>query len=81
MKTKNLIFLGILYHAQDNLLFHPELPAHSRVFVPVPTMQGLPYENVNIKTIDNMTLHAFWIRHPGEKVNNCTSIGQSEIFN
>lgn len=30
-------------------------------------MHGLPYESVNIRTPDNVTLHAFWIRHPGEK--------------
>lgn len=59
--------LGILYHAQDNLLFHPELPAHSRVFVPVPTMHRLPYENLQIKASENVSLHAFWIAHPGDK--------------
>lgn len=58
---------GILYHAQDNLLYHPELPPNSKVFIPVPSMHALPYESINIKTRDNVTLHAFWIRHPGEK--------------
>lgn len=58
---------GILYHAQDHLLYHPELPAHSRVFVPVPTMYRLPYESVNIKVSEGITLHAFWIYHPPER--------------
>ncbi|XP_062545404.1 protein ABHD13 [Armigeres subalbatus] len=58
---------GILYHAQDNLLYHPDLPTNSRIFVPVPSMHGLPYETLHIKTRDGVTLHAFWIRHPGDK--------------
>lgn len=57
---------GILYQAQDNLLYHPEQPPHSRVFIPVPSMHALPYETVNIRSTDNVTLHAFWIRHPNE---------------
>lgn len=61
------MLLGILYHAQDNLLYHPEQPPHSRVFIPVPSMHGLPFESINIRSSDNVTLHAFWIRHPGEK--------------
>lgn len=31
---------GILYQTQDNLLYHPEQPPHSRVFIPVPSMFG-----------------------------------------
>lgn len=60
-------FSGILYHAQDNLLYQPEIPQHSRVYVPLPSMYGLPFEAVNIKSSQNVTLHAFWIRHPGER--------------
>lgn len=61
------MFAGILYQAQDNLLFHPEQPPHSRVFVPVPSMHGLPYESINIRSSDNVSIHAFWIRHNGDK--------------
>lgn len=59
---------GILYNAQDQLLYHPYQPAHSRVFVPVPSMHGLPFETVHITAADRRaTLHAYWIRHPGER--------------
>lgn len=58
---------GILYHAQDHLLYHPESPQHSRVFIPVPSMHGLPYESVNIRTNSSITIHAYWIRHAGDK--------------
>ncbi|XP_037051518.1 protein ABHD13 [Bradysia coprophila] len=58
---------GILYQTQDNLLYHPEQPPHSRVFIPVPSMFGLPYEAINIRSTDGVTLHAFLIRHNGDK--------------
>lgn len=28
---------------------------------------GLPYESINIRSTDGVTLHAFWIRHNGDK--------------
>lgn len=59
--------IGVLYQAQDNLLYHPEIPQHSRVYVPMPSMYGLPFEAVHIRSSDNVLLHAFWIRHAGEK--------------
>lgn len=30
-------------------------------------MHGLPYDTVNIRSTDNVSLHAYWIRHNGEK--------------
>ncbi|CAD7086282.1 unnamed protein product [Hermetia illucens] len=59
--------LYILYHAQDNLLYHPDLPSNSRVYIPVPAMHNLPYETVNIRTSDNATLHAFFIKQNDDK--------------
>lgn len=60
-------FPDILYHAQDNLLYHPDLPSNSRVYIPVPAMHNLPYETVNIRTSDNATLHAFFIKQNDDK--------------
>ncbi|XP_046389626.1 protein ABHD13 [Ischnura elegans] len=57
---------GILYHTEDQLLFHPDQPSHSRVFVPVPTMFGLPYENIYIRSLDGVMLHLFFIHQTGE---------------
>lgn len=59
--------LCILYHAQDNLLYHPDLPTNSRIYIPLPTLHNLPYETVNIRTCDGVTLHGFWIKQPEEK--------------
>lgn len=58
---------GVFYQAQDSLLYHPEIPPQSRIFVPLPSMHGLPYDTVNIRSTDNVSLHAYWIRHNGEK--------------
>lgn len=68
-KKNNLFLLlsGILYQIQDNLLYHPEIPQHSRVYVPMPSMYNLPFETIHIRSTDNAVLHAFWIRHAGEK--------------
>lgn len=51
---------------QDNLLYHPEIPQHSRIYVPMPSMYKMPFETVHIRSTDNVILHAFWIRHPGQ---------------
>lgn len=60
------LFSGILYHAEDKLLYHPELPSHSRVFVPIPSMYGLPYENIFIRSLDGTQIHLFLIRQSNE---------------
>lgn len=55
-----------LYKIQDNLLYHPSIPIHSRVYVPMPSMYKMPFETIHIRSTDNVILHAFWIRHPGQ---------------
>jgi hypothetical protein len=61
------VIAGILYHTEDNLLYHPEMPGHSRVFVPVPSLFGLPYENIFVRSADGTLLHLFFIRQPGDQ--------------
>ena len=39
---------GVLYKAGDKLLYHPDQPPHSRVFVPTPAMFDLPFDNLFI---------------------------------
>lgn len=67
MSLFSCLALGILYYAQDILLYHPDLPANSRVYIPIPTMHNLPHETVNIHTPDKVTLHAFWVSQPQER--------------
>lgn len=71
---KLLFFLGILYHAEDNFLFYPELPSHSRVFVPIPSMYGLPYENVQVRAADGTLLKMFFIYQPPERLHQSPTI-------
>lgn len=49
------------------MLYHPEIPKHSRVYVQPPSIYNLPFETVHIRSSENVILHAFWIRHAGEK--------------
>lgn len=70
-----MIILGILYQSEDHLLYHPELPTHARVFVPIPTMFGLPYENLYIRSADGTLLHMFFIKQPlTERSTKCPTI-------
>ena len=39
---------AVLYKAGDKLLYHPDQPAHSRLFVPTPAMFDLPFDNLFI---------------------------------
>ncbi|XP_066260372.1 protein ABHD13 isoform X1 [Euwallacea similis] len=58
---------GILYQVQDNLLYSPELPSHSRVYIPIPSMFGLPFESINYKCPDGVTIHMYFIHQPKER--------------
>ena len=80
---------GILYHAGDRLLYHPEQPPTSRVYVPSPSMVGLTFESVFIKSKDSTRIHMFLVKQePPERVSraptllflhgNAGNIGESE---
>ncbi|XP_039182150.1 protein ABHD13 [Crotalus tigris] len=62
-----LIFVsitGILYKFQDVLLYFPEQPSSSRLYVPMPT--GIPHENIFIKTKDGVLLNLILLRFTGD---------------
>ncbi|XP_054049519.1 protein ABHD13 isoform X4 [Rissa tridactyla] len=62
-----LIFVsiaGILYKFQDVLLYFPEQPSSSRLYVPMPT--GIPHENIFIKTKDGVLLNLILLRYTGD---------------
>ncbi|CAG9763377.1 unnamed protein product [Ceutorhynchus assimilis] len=58
---------GILYQVQDNLLYSPELPSHSRVYIPIPSMFGMPFESINHKCSDGVMIHMYFIHQPKER--------------
>ncbi|XP_007891662.1 protein ABHD13 isoform X1 [Callorhinchus milii] len=55
---------GILYKFQDVLLYFPEQPPSSRLYIPLPT--GIPYENLFIKTKDGIRLNLILLRYTGD---------------
>ncbi|XP_066590262.1 protein ABHD13 [Prorops nasuta] len=65
---------GILYHKEDQLLYHPELPVHARVYVPAPSIFNLPYQNIYIRSEDGTMLHMFFITQSKDKMRNVPTI-------
>jgi abhydrolase domain-containing protein 13 len=57
-------FVGILYNAQDLLLYYPDQPSSSRLFVDSPSAYGLFHESVYIRSLDGTQLHAQFVRQP-----------------
>lgn len=55
---------GVIYHAGDWILYHPEQPPHSRLYVPSPHTFGLSFENLFLRTKDGVRINAFLIKHP-----------------
>ncbi|KAG6452177.1 hypothetical protein O3G_MSEX007499 [Manduca sexta] len=53
---------GILYNAQDLLLYYPNDPPDSRVFVLQPSNYKLPYESIKINNSDGVKIHMFFIK-------------------
>lgn len=54
---------GILYKFQDVLLYFPDQPSSSRLYVPMPT--GIPHESVYIRTKDGVRLNLILLRYTG----------------
>jgi len=54
----------VLYNAQDMLLYYPEQPSSSRLYVDSPSSFGLQYENVFIRSHDGTQLHVQFIGQP-----------------
>ncbi|XP_029314622.1 protein ABHD13 [Cottoperca gobio] len=54
---------SILYKFQDVLLYFPDQPSSSRLYVPMPT--GIPHENVYIRTKDGVKLNLILLRYTG----------------
>ena len=57
---------GAFYHYQDTLLYFPEQPVSSRVFVQNPAVLGLPYENLYLKTQDGVRINAIFIKQAAQ---------------
>ncbi|CAH2012077.1 unnamed protein product [Acanthoscelides obtectus] len=65
---------GILYQVQDSLLFNPELPSHSRVYVPIPSTFNLPYESIVTKTADGIQINMYLILQQKDRQHTAPTI-------
>ncbi|XP_063632798.1 protein ABHD13 [Cydia splendana] len=55
---------GILYNAQDLLLYYPNDPPESRMFILQPSNFKLPHENIKINNKDKLKIHIYLIKQP-----------------
>ena len=60
--------LGVLYFYQDALLYFPDQPESSRVFVQTPHKFGLPFENFYLKTRDGIRINVMLIKQPSPRL-------------
>lgn len=62
-------FLGAFYHYQDSLLYFPDQPENSRIFVQSPRFLNVPSENLHISTKDGVLLNAAFLKQQGSRFN------------
>ncbi|KAG8190730.1 hypothetical protein JTE90_024863 [Oedothorax gibbosus] len=65
---------GFLFQVGDFFLYHPDQPPQSRLYVPLPSLFGLPFESIFIKTADGVKLHAFFIKQDSSIIDRVPTI-------
>ncbi|CAL7935643.1 unnamed protein product [Xylocopa violacea] len=65
---------GILYHREDQLVYRPEWPANSRVYVPAPSIFSLPYQSIYTRSGDGTMLHMFFISQSEDRVKKVPTL-------
>ncbi|KAK7091462.1 protein ABHD13-like [Littorina saxatilis] len=56
--------LGLMYNAQDMLLYHPEVPPESRLYVILPSAFHLPFENHTTQARDGTKINIVLVKQP-----------------
>ena len=59
---------GIVYQISDQLVYWPNYPPDSRVFVRQPSNIGLPSENLYLYARDGTKLHAVFVKQEDSKI-------------
>ncbi|XP_066926422.1 protein ABHD13-like [Clytia hemisphaerica] len=67
-------FVGAFYHYQDALLYFPDQPENSRIYVQSPRLLGVPYENLHIQTRDSVSLNAIFLKQPSNRLSIAPTI-------
>ena len=68
-----VFFFGILYQMQDKLLYHPNMPETSRIYVGF-LPPNIPCEEILISTVDNIKLHGFFLKQTDEQYKNAPTL-------
>nr|CAB3219651.1 protein ABHD17B-like [Phallusia mammillata] len=68
-----IFFLGLLYQAQDMLLYHPGMPDNARIYVSSPPAI-YPYDEVLIRTADGEDLHGFFLKQSEDLIKEAPTI-------
>ena len=71
------MLVGVVYQIQDNLLFYPEEPETSRLFIMRPTTYNLPFEDLTIPTRDGLLINAYFMAQPAPL---CTQMHTIVLF-
>jgi hypothetical protein len=57
-----MLVTGLAYNAQDMLLYHPEVPPESRMYVIMPNAFQLPFENHTIQARDGTKINVVLVK-------------------
>ncbi|XP_041360811.1 protein ABHD13-like [Gigantopelta aegis] len=58
-----LAVFGLFYYSQDMLLYHPDEPPHSRLYVEMPNSLNLPYDSQYTRTRDGTSINLVLVKH------------------
>ncbi|XP_006824249.1 protein ABHD13-like, partial [Saccoglossus kowalevskii] len=65
---------GLMYNQQDALLYYPDQPESSRIYVMSPHHFGVPYENIFFKTRDGVRINGILLKQRPENVTRVPTI-------
>ncbi|GFY66582.1 hypothetical protein TNIN_479521 [Trichonephila inaurata madagascariensis] len=65
---------AFLFQVGDFFLYHPDQPPQSRLYVPLPSLFGLPGDSIFLKTEDGVKIHAFFIKQDPSIVGQVPTI-------
>ncbi|XP_064605385.1 protein ABHD13-like [Liolophura sinensis] len=66
--------IGLLYYGQDMLLYYPCQPPNSRLYVDLPSIVQLPYENHFIRTRDGVFINVVLIKQKSPDCRSCPTL-------
>lgn len=66
--------IGAFYHYQDGLLFIPDQPEHSRIFVQSANFLRLPFENLYLRTRDGVRLNAIFLKQSSPRLASAPTL-------